>query len=167
MSSSPPSLLPPEYIAMIDRGPSTIVSSRDAAGHPSITRALGCSIAPDGSSISVHVARRQSRQLLQDIAATGWVAVGFSEWFTNVTVQVKSHHARTRNADASDAPLLERYLASMEQVAQQLGYAPGMAGILLSHRPDDVVVVSFEPELAFEQTPGPKAGTELLPGGSA
>ena len=37
---------------------------------------------------------------------------------------------------------------------------------MLAHRLDDLVAISFAPEQAFDQTPGPKAGAPLSGGGS-
>ena len=104
-------LLSPEHIAMIDKGVSAIVASRNAANRPSLMRAVGAGISADGTEITVYLSRSQSRQLLQDVAATGHVAVVFSE--------------------------------------------------PLSHRLEDTVAVSFVPEQAFDQTPGPRAGSAL------
>jgi hypothetical protein len=66
-----------------------------------------------------------------------------------------------RNADADDAPVLARYLASMENEVQQVGFAPPLTRAMLAHRLDDVVAVRFTPEQAFDQTPGPRAGTAI------
>lgn len=163
---SNPSLLPPDLVAMIDRGVSANVASRDAALRPSLMRAVGSSIADAGRSITVFVSRRQSRQLVQDIAATGHVAVVFSEPSTHRTVQVKATRASLRNAVPADAPVLARYLASMEHELQLIGHPPEVPRAMLSHHLDDVVAISFEPELAFDQTPGPKAGTRLSGSGA-
>lgn len=156
-----PSLLPADLVAMMDRGVSVNVASRDAAMRPSLMRAVGSSVADGGRTITVYVSRRQSRQLVQDIAATGHVAVVFSEPSTHRTVQVKATRAALRNAGPADEPVLARYLASMEHEIQRVGYAPEVPRAMLAHRLEDVVAVTFEPELAFDQTPGPKAGTRL------
>ena len=155
------SLVPPDLLAMMARGVSVIVGSRDLALRPSVMRAVGSHVAPDGGTITVFVARRQSRQLVQDVATTGHVAVVFSEPATHRTVQVKATRAVLRNAEPADKPVLARYLASMEHEIQQVGYAPAMTRAMLAHRLDDVVAISFEPEQAFDQTPGPKAGALL------
>ncbi len=160
-----PALLPPELLGMMDRGVSVIVGSRDHALRPSVMRAVGSSVAADGRRITVYVSRRQSRQLVLDVAATGHVAVVFSEPATHRTVQVKSTRAELRNAEAADEPILARYLASMEHEIQRVGYAPHMTRAMLSHRLDDLVAISFEPEQAFDQTPGPKAGALLTGSG--
>lgn len=155
------SLLPPDLLAMMDRGVSVIVASRDLALRPSLMRALGSSIDAGGRSITVFVSRRQSRQLVQDIAATGHVAVVFSEPATHRTVQVKASRATLRQAGPADEPVLARYLASMEHEIQRVGYPPSMTRAMLAHRREDLVAISFEPEQAFDQTPGPKAGSLL------
>jgi len=158
-------LLPPDLLAMMDRGVSVIVGSRDLAMRPSVMRAVGSSLAQGGRSITVYLSRRQSSQLLQDVAASGHVAVVFSEPATHRTVQLKARHATMRNAQPSDEPLLARYLESMEREIQRVGHPPALTRAMLAHRLDDIVAISFEPQEAFDQTPGAKAGTLL--GGSA
>jgi hypothetical protein len=154
-------LVPPALLAMMARGVSVIVGSRDLALRPSVMRAVGSHVASDGSSITVFISRRQGRQLVQDVAATGHVAAVFSEPASHRTVQVKATRAVLRNADAADEPVLATYLASMEHEIARVGYAPPMTRAMLAHRLEDLVAISFEPEQAFDQTPGPKAGALL------
>lgn len=157
--------LPADLLAMMMSGVSVIVASRDQTLRPSVMRAVGSHVAADGGPITVYLARRQSRQLIQDIAATGHVAVVFSQPATHKTVQVKATRAVLRNAEPADEAVLARYLASMEQEIARVGYGPPMTRAMLAHRLEDVVAVTFEPELAFDQTPGPKAGAALSAGG--
>jgi len=157
-------LLPPDLLAMMERGVSVIVGSRDAALRPSIMRALGSKVEDGGRKVTVFVSRRQSRQLVQDVAATGYIAVVFSEPSSHRTVQMKARRAVLRNAEAADEPVMARYLASMEHEIQQVGFAPHLTRAMLSHKLDDLVAITFEPEVAFDQTPGPKAGTRLFGG---
>jgi hypothetical protein len=72
-------VLDPDRIAMVAKGVSAIVASRDATIRPSIMRAVGSHISADGQEVTVYLRRSQSRQLLQDITATGEIAVVFSE----------------------------------------------------------------------------------------
>ena len=153
--------LPPDLVATMARGVSVIVASCDAALRPSIMRAVGSRVEADGRDITVYLSRPQSRQLLQDLAAVGHLAVVFSEPSTHRSVQLKTSRVEMRNASAEDAPVLARYLASMERELGQIGFAPAIPRALLSHRLEDVVAVRFTPEQAFEQTPGPRAGTQL------
>lgn len=158
--------IPADLLDMMTRGVSVNVASRDLSLRPSLMRAVGSSVAADGRLVTVYLSRRQSRQLVQDVAATGYIAAVFSQPATHRAVQVKSTRAALRNAEAADEPVLAAYLASMEHEIQRVGYAPALTRAMLAHRLDDLVAISFEPEQAFDQTPGPKAGTPLV-GGSA
>lgn len=160
-TSNRPGLLSAEHLAMIDRGVSTIVASHDASQRPSLMRAVGAAITPDGTRITVYLNRPACGQLLADLQATGHIAVVFSEPFSHRAVQVKAGRAELRAAGPADAPVLARYLASMEHELSQVGFGPRYTRIMLGHRLDDVVAVSFSPEQAFDQTPGPKAGASL------
>ncbi|MDY0108302.1 MAG: hypothetical protein RBS27_16600 [Giesbergeria sp.] len=156
-----PPLLSPQHIAMVDRGVSVIVASRDAALRPSIMRGVGSAISADGMQITVYLRRSQSRQLLRDIEAGGGVAVVFSEPPTHRTLQLKADGAFQRNAGPADLPLLQRYLASMQHELAQVGYGPDFVAAMLSAPLEDVVALQFTPLAAFDQTPGPRAGAPL------
>jgi hypothetical protein len=157
--------LPPDLVAMMDRGVSVVVGSRDAKMRPSLVRAVGSLVAQGGRSVTVFVTRSQSRQLLQDVGACGHVAAVFSEPASHRTIQLKATRATLRNAGPADEPALARYLSSMEHEIGRVGIAPVLTRAMLSHRLDDVVAITFAPEHAFDQTPGPKAGTRLAGSG--
>lgn len=159
--ATPTSLLSPELIAMMDKGVSVNVSSCSLELRPSIMRAVGSVLTPGCQTVTVYVSRSQSRQLIQDIATTGRIAVVFSEPSTHRTVQLKASAARIRCAEPSDEAALTRYLTSMEQEVGRVGYGPAFTQAMLANRLEDVVAVSFEPLQAFDQTPGPGAGTAL------
>ncbi|HVE53744.1 MAG TPA: hypothetical protein VNB23_10230 [Ramlibacter sp.] len=154
-------VLPADFLAMMARGVSVIVGSRDAALRPSVMRGVGSRVEQDGREITVYLSRPQSRQLVQDLAATGHIAVVFSEPSTHRTLQLKASRVEMRNADDGDVPVLERYLRSMEHEVQKAGFGLPLARAMLAHSLEDVVAVRFTPEQAFDQTPGPRAGTAL------
>lgn len=154
-------MLPADLVAMMSRGVSVLVASRDAQLRPSVMRAVGSRVGDGGRDITVYLARRQSRQLLQDIAANGHLAAVFSEPFSHRAVQVKASRAEIRPATEADAPVLAAYLASMEREIERVGFAPPLTRAMLAHQLHDVVAVRFTPEQAFDQTPGPRAGAAL------
>lgn len=162
-----PGLLSNEHIALIASGVSTIVASRDAQHQPSLMRAVGASITPQGDRITVYLSRGASTQLLADLQTTGHIAVVFSEPSTHRTVQVKAGQVQLRDALATDTELLQRYLSAMEIQLQHVGFGPHYTRIMLAHRPEDVVAVTFTPEQAYDQTPGPRAGASLPHAGAA
>jgi hypothetical protein len=151
-------VIPPDLLALMARGVSVLAASRDAALTPSVMRAIGSNVEDAGRRITVYVSRRQARQLLEDLA-TGPIAVVFSEPATHRSIQVKASRCTLRDGRPEDAPLLARYLASMEREIQRVGYPPHLTRAMLAHEPEDVVAITFTPEQAFEQTPGPRAGS--------
>lgn len=157
----PAGCLSGDHIAMIAKGVSTIVASCDAGLRPSIMRAVASTVTPDGGGITVYLMRPQSAQLLQDISASGRLAVVFSEPSTHRTLQVKAAAVQTRPAIEADLPVLRRYLESMERELGLIGFGPDFARAMLAQRPQDVVALQFAPQQAFDQTPGPRAGTAL------
>ena len=162
MPSAPaPTLLSPEHLAMMDGGVSVIVSSCGADLTPSVMRAVGSHIGEGGRHITVFVCRSQSVQLLRDVARSARLAAVFSQPSTHRTVQLKSRSARLREATSADVSALQRYLRGMEDELTRIGFGAVHARAMLAHRLDDVVAIEFEPELAFDQTPGPKAGQPI------
>ena len=124
-------------------------------------RAVGSRVEEDGRTITVYLSRRQSRQVVQNLAATGNIAVVFSEPSTHRSVQLKASRLDMRSADSQDAPVLERYRVAMECEIQRVGIAPPLTRAMLAHRHHVLQPVRFTPEQAFDQTPGPRAGTPL------
>lgn len=156
-------LLGPGHIALVAQGVSAIVASRDAALRPSIMRAVGTRISADGREVTVYLRRSQSGQLLHDIAETGEIAVVFSVPSTHQTLQLKARQAAQHPATDEDLPVLQAYLRSMEEEVGRVGYGPPYVAAMLAAPLHDVVAVSFRPETAFDQTPGPRAGAALPP----
>ncbi|WP_374666755.1 GAF domain-containing protein [Ramlibacter sp.] len=156
--------LPDDLLAAMARGVSVIVGSRDANGRPSVMRAVGSVVREGGAAITVFLARRQSARLIADLEATGHVAVVFSQPSTHRTLQLKARTVQLRPATADDEPALATYLASMEVEIQAVGLTSAIARAMLSHQLADLVAVSFTPEEAFDQTPGPRAGAPLAAG---
>ncbi|MBI5278223.1 MAG: hypothetical protein HY854_17375 [Burkholderiales bacterium] len=153
--------LPDDFVALVAKGISVIVASRDAGLRPSVMRAVGCKLGPAEGEVTVYLSRPQSRQLLLDLAAGGGIAVVFSHPRTHRTFQLKSRRVSLRNAGPEDEPELERYALSMEDEISAVGFTRELARAMLVHGADEVVAVSFRPELAFDQTPGPRAGTAV------
>lgn len=154
-------LLTMDHRAMIARGVSVIVSSCGLDLTPSLMRAVGSQISPNGDRITVFLNRLQSAQLLRDVASTGRVAVVFSEPHSHRTVQVKSSQARLREVTRDDVPVLQRYLLAMQGELGRVGVTPDLVAAMLAYRFEDLSAIEFTPSQAFDQTPGPHAGRPL------
>jgi hypothetical protein len=153
--------MPPALVDMIEQGVSIHVASCDERLRASVMRALGSSLDRAAGRITVFVARSQAAQVLGDIAAGGRIAVMFSRPSTHLTLQVKSTRVAVREAQEGDRALLERYVQAMEREIGSIGYPTRLARGMLAHRLEDVAALTFEPEEAFDQTPGANAGAPL------
>lgn len=158
--TEPPDLNP-AFLAMIEKGVSLIVSSAGPDLVPSVMRAVGSRVDDGGRRITAYLSRSQSTTLLRDIARSGRLAAVFSQPSTHLTLQLKSRRVRLREADASDAAPLAAYLRSMQDELAALGYPRDLATVMLAHRRDDLVAVEFQPDEAFDQTPGLRAGARV------
>lgn len=162
MSSSAPSALAPAQQAFVASGVSMAIAGRDRRNVPSLARAYGCRLLPDGR-LAVFVAPSQSAALLRDVASTQVVAVVFSRPSSHETIQIKG-------SDASVRPLAGGELQQARQLTEQLiedivslRFHEQGVRTLLSIDDADLVAVVFTPAAVFGQTPGPRAGERLEP----
>lgn len=151
----------PEVLAFLESGVSIIVASRDATLRANLVRAVGIRVEPGEQAMTVFVSRSQAKQLLQDLAVIGQIAVVFSHPTTARGLQVKSSRVEVGPATSGDEPVLARYVAHMEREIALVGFPPTFTRAMLACRLEDVVAIRFEPEQAFDQTPGERAGSVL------
>lgn len=162
MTAEAPPLLPPEMLALIRRGVSVLVGSRDDQMRPSLMRAMGSKVSADGGEVTVYLSRRQAGAMLDGLAAGAPLSVVFSEPTRHRTVQLKaSRAAAVRDAGEQDLAALRCYRAAMDYELEQIGIPPALTGAMLAFRLEDLAAVEMRPEQAFDQTPGPQAGRAL------
>lgn len=137
---------------------SITAGSCSAARVPSVTRALGCLVAPDGGQVSLLLSGTRSAALLRDVRETGMLSVVFSEITTHRTMQVKGRKALVAGPDAADIKCAQIHQQGFGREIARLGFPQGFIDNLLDCSPTDLVKVEFVPCAAFTQTPGPNAG---------
>jgi acyl-CoA synthetase (AMP-forming)/AMP-acid ligase II len=147
--------------AFVQGGVSVVAASRDAALVPSIARVSGCRVSTDRRAVTLYIASSQASQLIADVSASGRIAVVFSQPSTHRTLQLKADRARVRAIRKAEVSIVERYVAAFASEIEPLGHTTEQARTLLECHENDLVAVDFVPSAAFEQTPGPKAGTPL------
>jgi hypothetical protein len=154
-------LLDEDNAAFIQTGISIIAASRDGALVPSIARVSGCRVSADRRSVSVFLPLSQAADLVADVRRCACVAVVFSRPSTHRTLQLKAADARVRTATPDEAATVARYAEAFGREIALLGHTEEQARVMFEARPDDLVAIDFTPNAAFEQTPGPKAGSPL------
>jgi hypothetical protein len=104
--------------------------------------------------------------VLDDLRANGLIAVVFSEPTTHHTLQLKGNDAQVLPCDQAGEAVAERHLRRFVDELADIGIRADVARTLLA-REGGLVAVRFTVREAYEQTPGPQAGTALHAGGAA
>lgn len=160
MSHAPAPLLDPDLAAFVaSDGLSINAASAGTDGFPNLARCLGCRLTPD--RITLLLAATPAKHFLADIARNGCITAVFSEPASHRTVQLKGQDAQQEAAAGDDRKLAQHYRECFAAAVAPLGF-PVVEALTLLAAPDvDLVAVSFTPQAAFSQTPGPQAGTPL------
>lgn len=158
--------LPGEWIEHFPSMTSYRLGACDAAGRPSVCRALAASLLPDGR-VRVLVTAGAGPDVLDAIRSTGQVAALMVAPETNRTLHLKGRDARVAPEGDEHAPLLDERRAALMRSLRFDGFfddAPVVAS-WYAVRPGELHSVTFTPYGAWNQTPGPGAGepVELLP----
>ncbi len=161
MSTLPPPLITDEHAGFMESGLSISIGGCNAEKLASVCRAIGCRVSPDRRRVTVFVSASQGRLLLDDLRATGAIAVVFSLPSTHRTLQLKGRDAIVEPLGVGDLQRVEAYREGFVRELEPLGYEPRLVRTFLACAPDDIVALTFTPREAFSQTPGPHAGEPL------
>ncbi|MGZ5182842.1 MAG: hypothetical protein ACXWC2_20380 [Ramlibacter sp.] len=162
MTSTQNPLLDAELAAFMQQdGISLTLGSCGADLMPSVGRAAGCKVAPDRGTVHLFVSRVQVAPVLAHVRETGRIAAVFSRPSTHRTLQLKGRDARIDPVTPADLPIVARYRNAFAAELAPLGYAPVLVHTLLGFPDDELVMISFTPQEAYSQTPGPNAGRAL------
>lgn len=163
-SSRTPPLLDAGHAAFMQGGVSVIVASRNPSLVSDVVRGCGCRVSRDRRRITVLVEPSRSSELLEDIRLTGTIAVVFSQPSTHRTIQLKGTDAEITAVTAADRRIAERHLGAWVQELVSIGYTADFAAAVRGRTELGLAAIAFTPTSAFEQTPGPAAGTHLKAG---
>ncbi|HEV7372971.1 hypothetical protein [Arenibaculum sp.] len=153
-------LIAGDLAAFLEGGVSIVVSSSGGEG-PTIGRALGCVVSPDRCRVTVFLSTSANAALVAAVAATGVVAVVFTEPSTNRSVQLKGADARIAPPEGDVGPLLSRHVEAFRRDLELIGFDEAFTRVLMAYDVDDFVALSFTPRCSFDQTPGARAGSPL------
>ena len=142
---------------------SIVVASGSDAGRPSVGWALGSRVAPDRRQVVVFLLEAQSHDLLSDLRGGRPVSVLFTQSSNTRALQLKARGAREVALGPQDCALLDRYAAALADEWLMLGEPHAFSLALMSREGDTLVAFEITPEEAFDQTPGPRAGSPLRP----
>lgn len=150
-----------DMLDFIHQGLSITVASRDPRCIPSISKALACRVLPETQEIHIFINATEAGSLLADIANSGGIAVTYCLPSSHKTIQIKGSAAYQRDVQAGDLEYSQAYIQSLLQDLGSLGYPLAVMSRYLYLDPDQLTVISFQPDSVFEQSPGEKAGEPM------
>lgn len=160
-SDAIPARLDPGTIALLQGPVAVLVAGRDGDNVPTLVRAAGIRVAADGARVTVYVAAGRAGTLLDDVRATGAVAVVVNRPRTHESIQLKGGDAVAGPLGPDDPERVAAYRRAWVEELAAMGYAEDFAEALVEGVPDELVAVRFTPSQAFSQSPGPGAGAPL------
>lgn len=153
-----------QQAAFLQQGVSITACSCNADKVTSIARVFGCKLSSDLRHITLYLSRIQAAAILADVKANGAIAVVFSEPPTHRTIQLKGKDARITDPDDDAWTIVEKHNEEFAQSLLPIGFTREFTHALLACPESELIGISFSPDAAFSQTPGPKAGENLRPG---
>ena len=154
--------LDPDVVAFVEgHGVSMHAASRNAGRVPNLSRALGCRVSADRARFTVFLLASHSGDMLADFRANGAIAVVVTLPSTHRTVQLKGEDAAIEPLGDDDYIRIAKHREGFVRELTSLGYIDAWGKMLLAGERGDVVAVGFTIAAAFNQTPGPTAGTPL------
>lgn len=157
-----PARIDDELKAFLESGPSVIVGTRDVGLAPEITRAWGPRVSEDRRSVSVCVPLATSAKTLDNLADNGRIALACALPTTVKSVQLKGTCIETSEPDAADLAAVEEHREVFAARNERIGVPRHMVETLWRRELETspvLVKIRFVPEQAFDQTPGPDAGS--------
>ena len=135
MTASASPLLDEDNAAFVQSGVSIVAASRGEDLVPSIARVSGCRVSADRRAVSIYLPHSQALELVEDVRASGRIAVVFSRPSTHRTLQLKAddatalipivlvtaledHQSRVRGIQAGADDFLSKPVRAEELVAR-------------------------------------------------
>ncbi len=152
--------LPAEILEFVQSGVSVIVGVVGADGRAQAGRALATRV--DGcGALRLMYPTEGNMGITRSAQSGGPIAVTFSAPLSHRTIQLKSGASRVEELMPEDRNSLERQMDAFAAVLRAIGFPPSFVKSFCDNRSASICVLSFVPQAAFEQTPGPGAGREL------
>ena len=151
-----------EHVVFIESGVIISAAARNAQNRPVIGRSVGCVVTDGDQRIKVFVSRRKYPLLLDAIQRSRAVAANFTEPSTNRSLQLKSTSACVVELGIGDFDRTLAYLDVLCADLDRIGQTGLLARTLLQASAGELAAVSFVPDSAYSQTPGPVAGCQIV-----
>jgi len=137
------------------------LASRDRELRSQVAMGRGCRTSLARRQVHVLIGRAQSTPFLAALEQSREIAVVFGRPVDHRAIQLKGRDATVAAPARGDAALAARYRELLADHFVPLGFPREHSYTYLGPADEALVVVSFTPTSAYDQTPGPHAGAAL------
>jgi hypothetical protein len=134
--------------------------NRDLAPHGH--RVSGWRVGADGRGLTAFIAAQFSAGLIESLEENGQFALTVEEFPSHETYQFKGRYLRHRPVQPDEFEIVDRIRERFVRCVRPL-FAGAPEEPLKASIPQPSLAVEFEVDEVFLQTPGPGAGTRLVP----
>jgi hypothetical protein len=154
-------IIDPATAEFLGKGVGMLVAACDGQLMPIAARACGCRVSPDRRTVTVFISAAQAGRMVDILGANGMIAVTFSLPESHRTIQLKGSDAAVGVLQEGDIDIVEAYRDAFIAQLAALGYDPAKTRRMVTRPTQELITISFTPNAAFTQTPGPRAGEPL------
>jgi hypothetical protein len=147
---------------MVQAGPSITIASCNETGGPSVAQGLGCRVDAAREQVTVFMLESRSLDVIADLRAGRAAAVVFTHGGSLRSIQLKATSARVIPLAPGDQERIVAYTGAVALQWSMTGTPEIVAQTVLCRGPGTLLAFEFTPHVAFDQTPGPRAGTPLF-----
>lgn len=153
-------ILPDEVLGFIQSGVSVIVGVVGPDGRARAGRALATRVVASGV-LRLMYPTVGNDAITASVQEGGPIAATFSAPISHRTIQLKAGSSCTAQLEPEDRVCVDHQMDAFAAVLRMLGFPPYFLNAFCDNRSQSISVLSFVPQFAFDQTPGPGAGCEL------
>jgi len=139
-----------------------MAGTRDRDLVPYGHRVSGWRIGADGRTVTALISEQFTARLVESLEDNGELALTVEEYPSHETYQLKGRYLRHRPPESEDLAAIERIRQRFTKSLRQL-YPDAPDDLLRAFTLTPRVAVEFEVREIYLQTPGPGAGTRLVP----
>jgi hypothetical protein len=151
-------ILSPSLISFLQQGVSIHLGTRNARLEPNGVRVIAVKVQEDGEHLVAFVPVAGAEMVLADLEDNGQAALAFARPADDRACQIKGERVSIRDAEPSELAMVQRQWAGLLAQLQMVGIPP-LATQGWATWP--CVAVTLRVTAAFDQTPGPGAGSAL------
>ena len=155
-------MLSTEQIAFIQGNVTIYAAATGSDFSPQVARATGCRVDMKNHRVTIFLSATHAVELIAAVRAHRTLAVVFAQPGTHQALQLKASDADIVQLQRDDAVLIANYRDRMIAHIVPIGFSDDMLRAFFGLSMSDTVALQFTPCAAFDQTPGPNAGSAII-----